>query len=315
VWDGEMIFRYLTDDAITSENNLNRPSGLFKDLMDNSEFKLEVADHIQRHFFNDGALTPTKVAERYMKLVNEINLAVICESARWGDYRQAVPRTKADDWDVELARLLNDYFPYRTDTVVKQLKALGLYPSVSAPSLSWYGGKFIEDTTVSITAPAGTIYYTTDGSDPRLVGGGISLSAKIYSSTVITLTDTATIKTRVKSGSVWSAMTRADYTMIPKGGSVGERTLLTNAINGIRIYPNPVKDRAYFVFTLSQPGKVEIQLFSLEGKMVSKVYSGFRPEGTNTISWQKGSLTQGLYLYKICCSGIVKTGKLSVVGE
>jgi hypothetical protein len=129
------------------------------------------------------------------------------------------------------------------------------------------------------------------------------------------LTDTTTIKARVKSGSVWSAMTKADYTMIPKGGSVGERTLLTNTINDIWIYPNPVKDRAYFVFTLSQPGKVEIQLFSLDGKMVSKVYSGFRPEGTNTISWQKGSLKQGLYLYKICCSGTVKTGKLIVAGE
>jgi hypothetical protein len=46
--------------------------------------------------------------------------------------------------------------------------------------------------TVTMTAPAGaTIYYTLDGSDPRLSGGGISPGAQIYQSPVAITSNTA----------------------------------------------------------------------------------------------------------------------------
>jgi hypothetical protein len=321
VWDGERILEGINDDAVTIKDNANRPSGLFKDLIANSEFKLEVADHIQNHFFNNGALTPAKAAERWLKLTNEIQLAIICESARWGDYRRDVHPyggsnyelcTKATYWDVEQNRLLNDYFPLRTQIVVDQLQALGLYPSVTAPSLSWYGGKFVVDTTISISAPTGTIYYTIDGSDPRLVGGTVSASAKIYSGTVISLTDTTTIKTRVKSGSDWSAMVKADYTMIPYNIPDGLESVKPN-ISNIYVYPNPAKNFAYFIFDLPVSGKVDIEIYSMNGKLVSKVWSGYRPEGTNTIPWIISNTIPGLYFYRISGYGLVKTGKLLVI--
>jgi hypothetical protein len=323
VWDGERIFEGLNDDAITNEDNANRPSGLFKDLMANAEFRLEVADHVQSHFFNNGALTPAKVAQRWLKLTNEIQLAIICESARWGDYRRDVHQwggsnyelcTKANYWDVEQNRLLNDYFPYRTQIVIDQLIAMGLYPSLVAPSLSWYGGKFITDTTITISAPTGNIYYTTDGSDPRLIGGNISASAKLYSGSPILISDTTTIKTRVKSGTNWSAIVKADYFMVDKQSSTNTNSLKSPIVK-VLVYPNPVTKYAYFVFDLPEACATDISVYTIDGKFVANVYSGNRPGGTNTITWQIPALKRGVYIYHLRCRDNFKSGKFVVMGN
>jgi hypothetical protein len=289
--------------------------------MENSEFKLEVADHVQNHFFNKGALTSEKVAERWLKYSNEINLAIICESARWGDYRRDVHPfggsnyelcTKATYWDVEQKRLIEDYFPYRTQIVIDQLKNIGLYPSVSAPVLSWYGKKFITDTTVTISASSGTIYYTTDGSDPRAIGGSVSSSSLTYSGTPIFINDTLTLKTRVKLGIDWSALVKADYILTTSGSYDGIGIIINPQISGVKVYPNPVKDIAYFMFDIPQSGFIDISIYSTDGKMVSKVYQGNRPNGQNAISWIPQNLNIGVYIYKIYYAGKVKTGKLMI---
>ena len=41
---------------------------------------------------------------------------------------------------------------------------------------------------MTLSAPAGTIYYTLDGSDPRLPGGGVSSSAQVYQGSTTTTT-------------------------------------------------------------------------------------------------------------------------------
>jgi hypothetical protein len=321
VWDGERILEGLNDNVVT-KNNLNRPTGIYTKLRENAEFRLEFADHVQSHLFNNGALTPSKVAERWLKRSNEIQLAIICESARWGDYRRDVHPyggsnyelcTKATYWDVEQTRLLNDYFPQRTQIVIDQLKSVNLYPSVVAPSLSWYGGKFVADTTISITAPAGTIYYTTDGTDPRLIGGNVSSSAKVYSGTPILLADTTILKTRAKTAANWSAIVKADYFKL-KSTTSGIKSLKQSIFNVIT-YPNPVTDFVYFIFDIPSCGKVDILVYNLEGKLISKVFSGFRPEGTNTIPWIPKNVKSGIYVYKINYQGNVKTAKLVITSR
>ena len=62
-----------------------------------------------------------------------------------------------------------------------------------------------------MSAPAGTIYYTQDGSDPRTVGtGAVSPSASAYTS-AISLNRSVTVKARARSGSTWSALTQATF--------------------------------------------------------------------------------------------------------
>jgi hypothetical protein len=66
-----------------------------------------------------------------------LDLAIIAESARWGDYRRDVHPyktgpyeryTRNEHWRPEIDRLLNDYFPKRTGVAVEQFRSAGLYP-------------------------------------------------------------------------------------------------------------------------------------------------------------------------------------------
>ena len=62
-----------------------------------------------------------------------------------------------------------------------------------------------------MSVAAGTIYFTTDGSDPRLEGGNVSPTASRYRE-ALNLAGTRTLKARVLRRGTWSALTEAQYT-------------------------------------------------------------------------------------------------------
>ncbi|PYM14579.1 MAG: hypothetical protein DME18_06385 [Verrucomicrobia bacterium] len=191
----------------------SNPQYVFQQLWANAEFNLRCADRIQKHFFNGGALTPQAAIARFMKRKAEIDRAVVGESARWGDAQREPPLTRNAEWMAEINRIINSYMPQRTGIVLNQLKAKGLYPNVTAPSFNQFGGNVPSGFQLTMTAPAGTIYYTRDGSDPRLAGGAVSPTALAYGG-ALTLTQSARIKARVLSGGVWSALNEATFYII-----------------------------------------------------------------------------------------------------
>ena len=84
-----------------------------------------------------------------------------------------------------------------------------MYPNVVAPTFNQHGGQVVTGFQLTMTAPAGTIYYTLDGSDPRTSGGGFAHGADVSArSRSIRIT---TVKARVLSGGVWSALDQADF--------------------------------------------------------------------------------------------------------
>ncbi len=191
----------------------SNPQYLWQQLSANAEFRLRVADHIQKHFFNGGALTPAAARARFGARTNEIYAAVVAESARWGDSKVSVPLARDRNWLPQVNSILNNYMGQRTTTVLNQLKTRKLYPAVAAPAFGQHGGNVPSGFRVSIGAPAGTIYYTTDGSDPRLLGDPVAPSAKLYT-TDFPLTETTTLRSRVLSDTNWSALTEATFTLI-----------------------------------------------------------------------------------------------------
>ena len=76
-----------------------------------------------------------------------------------------------------------------------------------------------------MSAPAGKIYYTLDGSDPRLPGGALSGKALAYSKAVA-LSENVRVRARVLSGTGWSALEEADYTIIRRRRERSVRTTL-----------------------------------------------------------------------------------------
>ncbi|HAB17609.1 MAG TPA: hypothetical protein DCE44_14290, partial [Verrucomicrobiales bacterium] len=192
----------------------SNPQYFFQQLTSNPEFRLRVADRIQRAFFNGGPLTVEANRRRVSKRTNEIASAVVLESARWGDSKRAQPFTRNGEWQTEVNRIQSSYFPQRATAVLNQFRAEGWLPAVVAPSFSQHGGPVNSGAQITIAAPAGTIYYTTDGSDPRLPGGGISPSARTYSAPV-ELTENVQLQARARSlNNDWSALTSANFLII-----------------------------------------------------------------------------------------------------
>jgi hypothetical protein len=140
-------------------------------LMKNENYRTLFADRVQKHFFNGGPFSPEFLIDRYRELASEVELAIIPESARWGDQHFAVPLTQ-DDWYNEREWILNTYLPQRSDIVLNQFRQADLYPDLDAPvyhvnNAVQHGGVITSEDRISITAAEGTIYYTLEGSDPR----------------------------------------------------------------------------------------------------------------------------------------------------
>jgi autotransporter-associated beta strand protein len=217
-WDSEgaiIVWSGLTTDVTGVFDGV---AEMYNRLKTNPEFRMRFADLAHRYLFNGGPATAGPSHDRYAELASFIEQAILMESARWGDMRGGNPYTKAI-WESRRDYVLNTYMPQRPAIVLNQLRNAGLYPSVVAPEfrvngLYQHGGPFNQGAALSIAAPAGTIYYTTDGTDPRLLGGGTAPGALVYSAPV-TLNSATHVKSRVYSGvypnGTWSALNEATF--------------------------------------------------------------------------------------------------------
>ena len=167
-WDSERTLLSPTANSTTKNNN-GRATGVHTRLRANPEYQLLFADRIHRHFFNGGALTPDSVRATFNKWVDHLRVPLVAESARWGDvYRADNPYTVDDEWQTEVNFQNNTYMANRSATVLNQLRSQGLYPSIEAPVFNQHGGEVPTGFELEMNAPAGAIYYTLDGSDPRV---------------------------------------------------------------------------------------------------------------------------------------------------
>ncbi|MFN0067557.1 MAG: lamin tail domain-containing protein, partial [Limisphaerales bacterium] len=163
-------------------------------------------------FFNGGALTTARARALYLARRDQIDSAVVAESARWGDAKRATPFERDTHW----AAAVNDNLAFingRAAVLLGQLRSDGVYPGVAAPSFNQHGGAINAGFGLLMAAPAGTVYYTLDGSDPRLPGGALNPAALPYSG-LRQLGESTVVKARVRSGGEWSALNEAQFTVI-----------------------------------------------------------------------------------------------------
>ncbi|MFP6898099.1 MAG: lamin tail domain-containing protein [Roseibacillus sp.] len=214
-WDGERIL-----EGQTSTTQPLDPMGVRSYLDSMSEYKLRFGDRLQKHFFNGGAMTPDACMARWMKFATPLDRAIIAESARWGDHRRNPEYTRNGEWLTERNRLNNSYFPVRSNNVLARYESQGFYPSIDAPTFRignspQHGGVIASGGFLRILG-TGTIYYTLDGSDPRLQGGAINPSATaITSGAAVSLPASGLVRVRARSGSVWSALDEATFYLEP----------------------------------------------------------------------------------------------------
>jgi hypothetical protein len=221
-WDQEIVLDGRFRDR-TNVSDANSPAYLFSRLRQNTEFQVRFGDAVQRYLFNEGALTIQNAQKLWMQRAHQIEKAIIAESARWGDAREGerrqidsggpvvtIPVMTIDLWRTERDNVRDNYLPEHHRLAIQRFRADRLFPSIDAPVFSQRGGFVSSSTGVALTAATGDIYYTTDGTDPRLPGGAISPLAIRYTSPIRLPAD-ALIRARVLDRETWSALDEAFF--------------------------------------------------------------------------------------------------------
>ncbi len=194
---------------------------IFKRFYASPEFKLVVADRINKHFFNNNMLddratnAPMKVLRDTLKTQVQPMMTFVMNQTiddSWmNNHINGIVGNA--DWPPRRTALFNGYT--NAGSAFQQpifSAARGIWPATLPATFSQHGGIVSANYPLVITSPTGgTIYYTLDGSDPRVTGGAVSSSAFTYTGPV-NLNSLGTVKVRVKSaGGEWSALTEAYF--------------------------------------------------------------------------------------------------------
>ncbi len=136
VWDAERTLEGVRDDRMAFDDDLS-PTRLFHKLSPNLEFRRIFKERVRLHCAAGGALSPDRNVRRFQASAAQIQMPIVAESARWGDYRRDVHSYKVGPyelyarethWKPEIDRLVKDYFPLRTHILMQRLKERGLAP-------------------------------------------------------------------------------------------------------------------------------------------------------------------------------------------
>jgi len=202
-WDQEQS---LEDVNVFRTPGFSSPVGrIFNLLRKTSEFQEEHAQQVYRALFNGGALSPEKVVARYQNQIDEVKQAIRAEDVRWGVAPSSIPA-----WKAETRNIMRNFFPVRREKLLEKFRKLNLYPATDAPLFSQQGGLLSPGQTLDITAAEGVVYYTLDGSDPRLDDGTVSPTAILFTDP-ITLPHDAVVRARALAGGTWSVFNEAEF--------------------------------------------------------------------------------------------------------
>ncbi len=174
----------------------SNPQFLHQDLMNNFEYRLRFADRAQKHLFGDGALTESATRARLNRRIAQLEKPILAHAARWG---WATPGRSFDerDWRNEIEIILA-FIENREAVLLEQLREDELYKG-PLPVVNHEGGLVPSDFLFTIQArePGESVYYSMDGTDPRLPGGfDAAANAILTEHSEITLTESVTIRSR-----------------------------------------------------------------------------------------------------------------------
>lgn len=202
MWDAEWSFGYNnppSHDTIAGQlSSLSPPWGgteiqrLFTRLRLSPEFRLLFADRVHKHLFNDGALTDARIRARYEGIRDQVRTTI-------PGFNDTIGTT---------------WIPQRRRYLTNHLQRAGLLASSNAPVFNQFGGRVPAGFQLVMSTPAaqGTIFYTTNGADPRVMFSGAVAPQALTYTQPLTLSQDVLVKARTRVDQTnWSALTEAAF--------------------------------------------------------------------------------------------------------
>jgi len=215
-WDAEFTLAYFSDyyqGTVYDQNVYAYPRYIFHQLMSNPKARMEFADRVQCHCFGDGALTAENTIEHYTQISEQTKNLAVAETARWGDMT-GVQYTFNEHIKPTTEDILEHQLPNRSNDLIDFYRSREVFTHLSGVEFSQNGGMLFPSQSVFLTNPNvyGEIYYTNDGTDPRMEDGSLSPTAILYQYPFSAVASVMEIKARVvqlapnPADNEWSAM-------------------------------------------------------------------------------------------------------------
>lgn len=204
-WDQEISNESLTrttnpwGERFEEVKTIDRPGYFYDRMRGYGNFRQLFMDRAWFALTGSGPLAPESNAARWLARQNEIDRAIVAESARWGDSSH-IPASTRTSWLNEM-NFVAGYWASNQVRAIQRFRNVGLWPVLAPPALS----RFTNNQTFAITHTNGSggIWFTQDRSDPRAPNGKPSASSRRYSS-ALTLTNSTFIRARIMDGENWS---------------------------------------------------------------------------------------------------------------
>ena len=197
-WDAEFSFgsHDVTYDTIANTlSSTSPPWGttdyqlMFNSLKRSPEFRLLFADRVHRAFFNDGPLTDARIRAAYEPLRARLAPSI----SGYSD-------------------VITPWINSRRRHVTNAFQRAGFLASSNAPAFNRLGGTVPAGFSLVMTNLAGTIWFTTNGTDPRAPFTSAASSDALRYTAPLGIPAPVRIRARTLSGTNWSALTDATYT-------------------------------------------------------------------------------------------------------
>ncbi len=78
-------------------------------------------------------------------------------------------------------------------------------------------------------------------------------------------------------------------------------------------YPNPFNPTTTIAYSINTPSEISLEVFNIAGQKVATLYEGLQQAGDFEVTFDAGSLSSGIYLYRLKSAGEVKIQKMALI--
>ncbi len=96
-------------------------------------------------------------------------------------------------------------------------------------------------------------------------------------------------------------------------GIPGEQKIIADSFELKQNYPNPFNPSTTIGYNLRKSGKVILNIYSVDGRLVKKLVDDIQPQGLHTVTFNGFNLASGVYIYTLKTETGTKTRKMLLI--